>query len=323
MPACFSSCRFFRIIPATGLLLLQSASAVGDCRADESFRSFPSFADFLFAEEDYYRAEGEYRRFLFHSPNSKQAPIAALKLGFCLLRRDEYSSAVDHFQSYRQTFLQNQIISEEAAYQEKYASFRSLATGCVEGESGLGLEAHADPQVRLSTRYLRHWCDMKRESWAHAERGFALLKGDEIVSQSQVEALEFLQQHSARGRHLPQKNTVLTGLMSAILPGSGRAHVDGIREGLYSMIVVGVTGGLALRFAQTGHEKATVGWGVPAVGFYLGEIYGSVLRAVKYNRTRGNRHYLEAHSISTEKGWLPSPYLYRETFELVHESASP
>ena len=143
------------------------------------------------------------------------------------------------------------------------------------------------------------------------------------LSDSQRLAVDYLRGASVHGAGLRPKRSLVAGVLAAVIPGSGRAYVDGYKEGLYSLLVIGVTGGMAYRFAVTGHEKAAIGWGLPFAGFYFGEIYGSVARARHRNRTSGADHYHRIHEFARTRGWLPSPYLHRQTFELLQSADEP
>lgn len=85
---------------------------------------------------------------------------------------------------------------------------------------------------------------------------------------------------------IKRKSPALAGLMSAIVPGTGRFYSKDWKDGLVSMLFVSTMAFQSVRgFNQSG-TKSTRGWiyGGVAMGFYLGNIYGSVVSAKAYNK---------------------------------------
>lgn len=85
---------------------------------------------------------------------------------------------------------------------------------------------------------------------------------------------------------IKKKSPALAGLMSAIVPGAGRFYAKDWKDGIVSMFFVGTMAFQSYRgFHQSG-VKSTRGWiyGGVALGFHLGNIYGSVVSAKGYNK---------------------------------------
>jgi TM2 domain-containing membrane protein YozV len=84
------------------------------------------------------------------------------------------------------------------------------------------------------------------------------------------------------------KSPALAGVLSAIVPGTGRFYSKDVKDGLVSLLFIGSTAFQAYRgFSKTG-IKSPKGWGYGAVsfGFYLGGIYGAVKSAKGYNNRK-------------------------------------
>lgn len=99
-----------------------------------------------------------------------------------------------------------------------------------------------------------------------------------------------------RGNLSQMKSPALAGIMSTIIPGSGKAYTKNWKDGLVSMIFVG---GMAFQsyrnFSNKGFKNYR-GWvyGGIGLGFYLGNIYGSVKSAKNYNKKKINALQHEA-----------------------------
>ena len=61
------------------------------------------FADYLFSQQEYFRAIGEYERFLFLYPDNLQAPDAALRIVQCYFRGKRWQQAVEAAACWRAT----------------------------------------------------------------------------------------------------------------------------------------------------------------------------------------------------------------------------
>jgi tetratricopeptide (TPR) repeat protein len=273
------------------------------------------FADQLFANADYFRAATEYRRFLYFYPDSDLAPLAALKIGLCLVHSGRFTDASVYFLQYPERYQGSPELVQEALYQSMYASFlsRDLLPEWRTAHQKLQL-AGADPAGELAAGYLAGWCYLREEAWQEAADAFAHLR-TLAVNDKQRETLGCLQRESLRGARLPRKQPLLAGALAALVPGSGRMYLGDYGDGGYSLLVIGVTGLLAWRFYQTDHEKAALGWGGAAAGFYLGDVYGSLVGAVRSNRERGSRHLRRIESQARREGWMPAPHLH---YSYVH-----
>ena len=83
-----------------------------------------------------------------------------------------------------------------------------------------------------------------------------------------------------------RKSPALAGVMSAIIPGSGRAYAKDWKDGIVSLFFVSTMAVQSVRGFNKSGVKSTRGWiyGGIGLGFYLGNIYGSVVSAKGYNK---------------------------------------
>lgn len=85
---------------------------------------------------------------------------------------------------------------------------------------------------------------------------------------------------------IKRKSPALAGVMSAIIPGTGRVYTKDWKDGIVSFFFVSTMAFQSYRgFVKSG-VKSTRGWvyGGVGLGFYLGNIYGSVVSAKGYNK---------------------------------------
>lgn len=85
---------------------------------------------------------------------------------------------------------------------------------------------------------------------------------------------------------IKRKSPAMAGIMSAIIPGTGRVYVKDWKDGIVSLFFVGTMAFQSIRGFNKSGVKSTRGWiyGGIGFGFYLGNIYGSVVSAKGYNK---------------------------------------
>lgn len=99
-------------------------------------------------------------------------------------------------------------------------------------------------------------------------------------------------QYDQQLKSQPRRSPVLAGLMSAVVPGAGKAYAGKLRQGVAAFLPVMTLGLLALEgYRKDGPQSLRfLGFGSLFTLFYVGNIWGSTL-AVKLRRDEINRVY--------------------------------
>lgn len=242
--------------------------------------SIRKFADFLYSSGDYRRAVGEYRRFLFASPDSQAVDSIKMKIGKCYRLMADYASANDYFQEIVQTST-DPSIREEGIYQialcwlssGDYGKIRSLSTQKEMVNDGVSMRV--EEVAALSYLYQKHWDD------AHKYINSIDRKDTLFLA---------MREYAITGQDLPQKSKVVAGTLSALIPGAGKVYCRRPGDGVFSLFLVGLTGFQSYRgFEEKGVDSVS-GWvyGVISGVFYLGNVYGSVVAAELYNEQQSD-----------------------------------
>lgn len=84
-----------------------------------------------------------------------------------------------------------------------------------------------------------------------------------------------------------QISPFLATALSTIIPGTGKMYARRWKDGISSLLFVGLTGFQSYRGFNKSGINSTYGWvmGGLSFGFYLGNIYGSYKAAANYNKT--------------------------------------
>ena len=113
----------------------------------------------------------------------------------------------------------------------------------------------------------------------HSSVNFALVNEKDVLDDVYKRTLRF-----------NQKSMILAGLMSAIIPGSGKMYAGKVGEGVSSFLSIGVLAALTLEnYYKAGPKNfKTIAFGSAFTIFYLGNIYGSII-SIKVYRNEFNK----------------------------------
>lgn len=95
------------------------------------------------------------------------------------------------------------------------------------------------------------------------------------------------------------KSPLLAGVLSAVVPGTGKFYVGRYIDGAISMLFVGVMTYQAVRFFQIQGVKSWPAWIYTGLGgaYYSASIYGSVKAAKEYNKKKVQKYVDETNRI--------------------------
>ena len=240
-----------------------------------SYKDHFGFGKFLFFDEDYLRAISEFRKALYYHDlaDVENSDSINYLIGISYSKIKEYD-------------LSNQYL---AKISRRHASLfeRSVI------EAGKNLLNSNETELaiyhlknispnNLSDNFLRKQSILLSSSYLLANdpaSASAILSAAELEHIKLNSLLHDLENFKA-------KSPVLAGVLSGVVPGTGRFYTGDITEGLTSMFTIGLFGYRTfLEYRQNGINS----WGFWAFGlatfyFYSGNVYGSVVSARLYNR---------------------------------------
>uniref|UniRef100_A0A832G7G7 Tetratricopeptide repeat protein n=1 Tax=Ignavibacterium album TaxID=591197 RepID=A0A832G7G7_9BACT len=86
-----------------------------------------------------------------------------------------------------------------------------------------------------------------------------------------------------RRKNPAYKSETVAGILSAIIPGSGKIYTENFGDGITAFILTGIFSYLAYDNFKHSHQFRAYLFSGLAAGFYLGNIYGSVASAQIFN----------------------------------------
>ncbi len=248
--------------------------------------SFLVFADHLYSEHDYLRAAGEYERYLtIAGTEGAHKDSIFLKTGFCYSGAGDFTRALDYLQKVGVS--KDSAIAEEARLNIAFILFRRAdyngSLRALQTENG----ARANLLLALNYLHLKQWSESKQ--------ALGNVQDQDTLSP----AFRKIRLADQAGLELNPKSPALAGVLSAVIPGSGKMYAGRFKDGLFSLALVGLCGVVAYEGFHHSGWKSVQGilFGSLAFGFYGGNIYGSVLAAHQDNLAR-EKQILEGLSFS-------------------------
>jgi tetratricopeptide (TPR) repeat protein len=231
------------------------------------------FADYLYDEKQYIRAAGEYQRFLFAADSFPgNADSIFFKIALCYRCSESYKYSINYFKKVINQYDQSYLLDE--AYLEIGVCYSLMDSFMVSNnvlESYFLNHLTEDPRAN-QLRTLNH---MQGQEWAKARD----LLNDTMPNSRDIFFL------LEKGENLPKKNRFLSGMFSAVIPGSGKYYCERPMDGFHSFVTTGITTWQAYEGFKEDGLHSVKGWIFGVLGglFYLGNIYGSVVAADIYN----------------------------------------
>ncbi len=217
------------------------------------------FADHLFSEKDYLRSVFEYQKLLQYRKNDTiefKIPVAYQLMG-------KYDPALEKFSE----------INKESVYYDK-----SLKEYC---KTLLLSDRYDELQNKLARNEVKDYQRLLYLSYLFTS--VKLPDEQNFLNVFPSSGKENLQNFFNEKVNPPYKNSLLAGLFSAIIPGSGKIYLGEIGDGITAFIASSLFAFLSYDNFRANHNFR--GWLFSGIGFffYTGNIYGSIAAAQIYN----------------------------------------
>lgn len=268
-------------------ILFLSSSIIAQQINFNSPENIKLFADYLFCEKDYLRAIDEYEKYLLLvDDDSVEFKIA---LGYSNI--NDQINACNRFSLTKKssTFYEQSKMEmlKSISLQKIDSSFYSAAELIINSQS-----IYSNNAYRLKNTSIL----LSKDELPEKEKFLIPFKNDESTTLSGFYDLK---------KNPPYKSEVLAGILSTLIPGSGKIYTQEYGDGITAFILTGLFAYLA--YTNFEHDHQTRAWIFTAIGagFYAGNIYGSVASAQIFNAKlnfefdEGVKLYLEEKNYFT------------------------
>lgn len=268
------------------IVLLLLIAKIGYSQDLFDYENSKKFAEYLVKSGQIESAAKEYERLVFMQPTKD-----SLKLSLVGLYRQSgnYEAALRRSQQFfpdlttmplPHTYEYSKILLQKKDYKTANNFWNQSQT------------LKADDKIILSSM-----ADIFQEKFKNANKKLAPL---DTTNMPLVRDLKDIMGAASQEKY---KSPFAAGAFSAIVPGAGRFYTKDWKDALFSIVFTGAMAYQSYKgFNKTG-INSTRGWiyGGVAFGFYLGNIYGSVASAKKFNSKKKQKYINDVEVLFNSK----------------------
>lgn len=224
------------------------------------------FADYLFCSGDYLRAALEYERYSAFSEDD----TTKFKIAISYSRIFDFNKAYKIFHSFNRKSLlysyaemeTNKILFEQKEYYSLRNNFDKMD----------------------SLKIFKFSNNLKKLNYfSYLLTNQTLPPINEFLSPFEGSELQKLKYFYEWKSSPPYKSTWMAAILSALIPGLGKAYVDEYADGITALLATASLSYLSYSDFKAGHIFRGWLFGGLAAGFYAGNIYGSIASTQIYN----------------------------------------
>ncbi len=267
-------------------LALGQTSIVLD--ADQQFE----FAESYFEKGKYYRAIGEYDRFIYFFPQEARVELAMYKIGLSYLIGEQFTQAIGAFSRLVAIYASTRL-SEKSYLKVSECYVRLKQLDMARRTLDKLLEVAQAQDVKDEAFYRQGWIYLEINEWEKAKQSFDRISPD---NRDKFRLMQ-LSQDMNKKESLKEKSPTVAGLL-AVVPGGGHVYTNRYKDALIALLL----NGLMIYAAYEAFDNENAGLGSLItffeIGLYSGNIYSAVNSAHKYNRKQKQDflQYLKKHS---------------------------
>ena len=228
--------------------------------------SIRKFADYLFCEKDYLRAANEYNRLIMDNPND----TVQFKIALCYSYIKDYASALKKFST---------VVPTSSYYNE--SELEQLKVRFLMNDFDGFRSSYHDSFINNSNKYSSD--GKKLFNFSYLFTNEKLPAREEFLVPFTDNEYEEVSKYYDWKRDPPYKNAAVAGIMSAIIPGSGKIYAGETSDGIVAFLTTAVFSFIAYDNFRANHNTRAWIWTSVAALFYAGNVYGSIASAQIYN----------------------------------------
>jgi tetratricopeptide (TPR) repeat protein len=245
-----------------------------------------AFAQWLFDTGEYYRAIGEFQRFLFFSPQHPLASQAQLRIALAYFCGERWLEAFEVFRQVARVARDPAIREAAALWMAEALAKRGSHEEAMRLYRDVIAKAPGTPSAERAA-YLLGWSLLWLRQWREARQAFAALPETSPYHASAQRLAAALDPPPA----LPRRSPTVARALSTILPGAGQIYdgdtVDGlIGLGVHGALIAGTTAAILAGLEGAGGIGAFFTW-----GFYQAQMGNAAVGARAFN-AQAEEHFI-------------------------------
>lgn len=247
------------------------------------------FAEYLYQEGDYIRAAAEFQRYLFYYGEDLATKDSIYhKIGLCYRFSNDLQKSINYFQKVIFNYPQSNYL-DDSCYQASYCYFLMGKYKESIAFSEANIFSVKSDATKLKIQQMIGINYIYKKEWMKALGFFDSFEEKEKKDSFTTLLVNFTKE----GQRLPTKSRFLAGLMSSVVPGTGKMYCHRTTDGIFSLLTIGLTSWQAYEGFHKKGINSVKGWiyGTISAFFYLGNIYGSIVAVNIYNQQLENRFF--------------------------------
>jgi TolA-binding protein len=247
-------------------------------RSADSQPALFGFAQSLFAAGEYYRAIGEFQRFLFFQPQHPLASEAQMTIGLAFFCGERWLPAFEVFRQVTRATPDASIRAEAALWMAETRARGGDQAEAIRLYQAL-LRQYPGSVIAQRAAYLIGWSHLRQRQWTEAREAFAQVDNESPYHVSSERLVALLDTPP----ELPQRSPTVARVLSTVLPGAGQIYtghtLDGlIGLGLHGALIAGMTGAVMAGLEGAAGIGAFFTW-----GFYRTQMSNAAILAQDFN----------------------------------------
>lgn len=242
------------------LTILFSVTVVAQINPLKSDENRKLFADYLYCQQDYLRAAEEYEA--LSKMNLSDTILYKIGKSYSIIGNTD--KALNYFSSIQSnsSLLKNVLLEKARIFYltEDFISLDKLVND-IDGSS-----------IELKKIQIAFYLKTNLLDSVHND----LFKNDD-------NDMSTLKNFFERRKNPAYKSETVAGILSALIPGSGKIYAENYGDGITAFILTGLFSYLAYDNFKHSHQFRAYLFSGLAAGFYFGNIYGSVASAQIFN----------------------------------------
>jgi len=241
------------------------------------------FGEYLYNSNQYNLALREFERCVFLKPDDREAYVYLFKI---YRKENDFDKAIDCYKRYSGNL---DFAKMDTVFGSEY--FKLLVQKERYQETQTFLESNpffnTDTNLKLSAKLLK-------KEWDEAYK--FTVEENKPINKSLMEI-------TMQGTTLKKKSPALGGLLSTILPGSGKVYAGRWKDGVISFLMTSSAAFVAVRgFNKNPNNIYPWVMSTFSVVYYSGNIFGSIKAVQKHNKNKENE------LVNKTRGYILSDY---------------
>jgi len=246
----------------------------------KDFEHTKKFANYLFLSKQFPLASEEYERLVYFDSTNNESKLRLIQ---SYRNSGKSNIALRRFD----LFFKDSLLLMRKDFAEEYVKNLILEKENDKAIDFLKISPHIDDNTRQD--YLLGSILLKRD-W---DKAFNFALKNPVTNTNKNANLHLI---AFKSKELKYKKPFVASMLSCIIPGTGKFYTKNWKDGLISMMLVGVNSWQAYRGFNKYGANSVYGWVFAgfAGSFYLGSVYGSYKSAKKYNNKLDDEMYKNA-----------------------------